>query len=378
MPKPRVVVAKSGGVDSAVTAYLLTQQEYDVEGITMRLSPPQAPGYARQNKRCCTAEDTDDARRVCRILGIPHYVMNFEKEFHTHVIKYFLDEYRRGRTPNPCLACNDKVKFQFLMNKTRALGAYKLATGHYARIDQVGERYRLLKSLDSNKDQSYVLFGLGQKELSQLLFPVGEYPKSGIRDIARRLGLPVADKPDSQDICFIPDGDYRGFVSKRVQSRPGVIVDASGRRIGEHPGIEAFTIGQRKGLGAGSGTPRYVTKIDPEENLVVVGNESDLYSAGLRASSVRYTSDTPPPDPVQVTVKIRHRAPEVEAMLVPQSQEARVWFHQPQRAVAPGQAVVFYQGEEVLGGGIIEEAFQRPAEDFGQQALESAHSTVSV
>lgn len=361
-----------------MTAYLLTQQEYDVVGITMRLSPPHAPGYARQNKRCCTAEDTDDARRVCRILGIPHYVMNFEKEFHTHVIKYFLDEYRRGRTPNPCLACNDKVKFQFLMDKTRALGAYKLATGHYARIDQVGERYRLLKSRDPAKDQSYVLFGLGQRELSRLLFPVGEYPKSGIRDIARRLRLPVADKPDSQDICFIPDGDYRGFVSKHVQSRPGAIVDVSGQKIGEHPGIEAFTIGQRKGLGAGSGTPRYVTRIDPEENLVVVGDESDLYSAGLKASSLRYTSGTPPAIPIQITVRIRHRAPEVEATLVPQGQEAEVRFHQPQRAVAPGQAVVFYQGEEVLGGGIIEEALPRPAEHSDQQALESAQSTVSV
>ncbi len=268
----------SGGVDSSVAALLLKRQGYDVVGVTMRLWSLEDPNAAPHNKRCCSVEDVDDARRVCQVIGAPHYVMNFEREFQQHVVDYFVREYDRGRTPHPCLACNDRIKFDFLLRRAMFLGAEYVATGHYARIRRGEDGFRLLTGADGSKDQSYVLFTLRQRELERLLLPVGEYPKSEVRELAAEAGLPVADKPDSQEICFIPSGDYRKFVGERVKPRAGEMVSTSGEVLGEHPGIQFFTIGQRRRLGlqGNTGVPMYVVEIDTDSNRVVLGREDDL------------------------------------------------------------------------------------------------------
>ena len=281
----RVIVAMSGGVDSSVAALLLKQQGYEVIGVTMRLWTVERDDLPRLSKRCCSVEDVDDARRVCQAIGAPHYVLNFEREFQRHVVDYFCQEYDRGRTPHPCLACNDKIKFDFLLRKAMFLEADYIATGHYARIRRNGTGLKLLKGADGKKDQSYVLFTLTQAELGRLLLPVGEYPKARIRELAAEAGLPVADKPDSQEICFIPDGDYRKFVSERTRPRPGVLVDLRGTVLGAHPGVQFFTVGQRRGLGlpGNTGSPMYVVEIDPESNRVTLGPEGVLYRADFWA-----------------------------------------------------------------------------------------------
>lgn len=272
--KKRVVVAMSGGVDSSVAAALLAQQGHEVIGVTMRLFSAPNEAVARLNKSCCSIEDVEDARSVCRKIGAKHYLLNFEEEFQKHVIDYFVGEYERGRTPHPCLACNDRLKFQFLMQRAELMDADMVATGHYARIQKDGDRYQLLAGNDPLKDQSYVLYTLSQQQLAKLFLPIGDYSKQEIRDVAREVGLSIADKPDSQDICFIPDGDYSQFIEPRLKRKsPGEIVDATGTVLGAHDGVHDFTVGQRKRIPAVNNTsrPLYVTDIDASSGRITVG-----------------------------------------------------------------------------------------------------------
>ena len=350
----KVVVAMSGGVDSSVAALLLQQQGYDVVGVTMKLYSLDHDDLPPYYRGCCTLDDVEDARMVCRSLGVPHYVLNVQDEFQTHVIDYFCAEYRRGRTPHPCIACNDKIKFNFLMTRAAALSADYVATGHYAIIRRTPQGMVLKKGLDPRKDQSYVLFGMGQRELSRTLMPVGDYPKEAVRQMALDAGFINADKQDSQDICFIPFGDYKAFLKERAAPMPGDIVDTGGAVVGRHQGIEFYTVGQRRGLGAAGGQPRYVLRVDAGTNRVVVGPEDSLYRDRMWVSRVNYIQGAPPVEPVEVGVKIRYKSEEAQAVLHPGDGGALVCFDRPQRAVTPGQAAVFYQGDTLFGGGAIE------------------------
>lgn len=346
----------SGGVDSSVAALLLHRAGWDVVGVTLKLYSLDEATLPADHQGCCTLDDVEDARSVCRRLGIPHYVLNMEREFHDRVMDYFVGEYRRGRTPHPCIACNDKIKFSQLMSRADALGAQYVATGHYARVTRTPEGATLHKGIDHTKDQSYVLFGMTQAQMARTLLPVGGYRKDEIRDMALDAGLITADKPDSQDICFIPLGDYREFLRQRSEGIPGEIVDLEGRTLGTHLGIEYYTVGQRRGLGSlpYNEEPRYVVRLDAAANRVVVGPESALYAGEAWLSGVNYVSGHPPADGTPVAVKIRYKAYEAPATLHPRPHGALVRFREPQRAVTPGQAAVFYDGDTLLGGGTIE------------------------
>ncbi len=354
MPKSRVVVAMSGGVDSSVAAGLLLEQGYEVIAVTMRLWTLEDPAAARHHKRCCSVEDTSDARAASDALGIRHYVLNFERLFGEAVVDRFVEEYARGRTPNPCLECNDRVKFRPLLEYALTLGADYLATGHYARVRKNGRGFELWQGIDPAKDQSYVLYTLGQPELERTLFPVGEYTKPQIREMARRWRLGNADKPDSADICFIPSGDYRSFLRQRVPRAPGRIVDSAGNTLGKHQGIVDYTVGQRRGLPArGGAEPLYVLEVNPEENTVVAGSNEELLAYGLLAEKLSFVSGEAPPEPLEVQARIRYRSKAMPSALLVRDGRAEVRFQEPQRAVTPGQAVVFYENERVLGGGTI-------------------------
>jgi tRNA-uridine 2-sulfurtransferase len=354
-----VLVGMSGGVDSSVTAALLHRDGYRVIGITLNVWPEGDGGAVIEREdACCALGAVEDARRVCAQLGVPHYVVNFRDVFRRHVIDNFVDEYRRGRTPNPCVRCNQFIKFDALLAKAEALGAEHVATGHYARISRTDSgRWALRKAADGRKDQSYVLYVMTQDRLARAMFPLGDLSKDETRQAATDLGLHVAGKPESMEICFVPTKNYRDYLRKEEPdaAKPGPIVDSSGRVIGMHEGVAFYTVGQRRGLGLASDRPLFVTQILAAENVLVVGDESGLYQMEALAMGVNWVSIERLDRPMRVTVKARYKAPEVPATIEPLADGVRVRFDEPQRAITPGQTIVFYDGELVVGGGTLEE-----------------------
>lgn len=346
MIRRKVAVALSGGVDSSVAAALLKEQGHEVIGVFMKLwRDPAQPNASYPGQ--------DDARAVCQVLGIPFHSLDFSSQFQREVVDYFCREYAQGRTPNPCVVCNRSVKFGLLLQAIQDLGAECLATGHYARIEAPAGNYHLLKAARPSVDQSYFLYTLKQDWLPRILFPVGEYSKAEVRRMAAERRLPAAEKPKSQDLCFVPDGRHGDFLRGRIASAPGDIVDTDGKVLGHHQGIAFYTVGQRTGLGIATGKRLFVLSLDPAGNTVVVGPEEYLQASGLKAGNLSFVC-VKPRRPLEVGAKIRFRAPEASARLKIFTEEAEVTFDQPERAITPGQAVVFYHGDVVLGGGIIE------------------------
>ncbi len=353
----KVVVGMSGGVDSSVAAYLLKEQGYDVIGVTMQIWQEEERVHQEENGGCCGLTAVDDARRVASDLDIPYYVMNFKKEFKENVIDYFIDEYLHGRTPNPCIACNRYVKWESLLKRSMDIGADYIATGHYARIEKLANgRYTLKRAAGLLKDQTYALYNLTQEQLSRTLMPVGEFTKDEVREIAEKINLRVANKPDSQDICFVPDGDYAGFIEKTLDTELpiGNFVTLDGKVLGSHKGITHYTVGQRKGLGLALGYPAFVIEIRPETNEVVIGTNEDSMSYHVRANALNFMSIEDLTEPMRVFAKIRYNHKGAWCTIKKTAEdEVLCTFEEMQRAITPGQAVVFYDGDYVLGGGTI-------------------------
>ena len=356
--KKKVVVGMSGGVDSSVAALLLKEQGYDVIGITMQIWQDEDRAFQEEQGGCCGLSAVEDAEKVARMIDIPYYVMNFKDEFKRNVMDYFVEEYLRGRTPNPCIACNRHVKWESLLRRSMEIGADYIATGHYARVEQLANgRFVIRNSVTATKDQTYALYNLTQYQLSHTLMPVGEFAKEEIREIARKNNLPIAYKPDSQDICFVPDGDYAGFIQREAPERvPGAgnFVTPDGTVLGQHLGITHYTVGQRKGLGLAMGHPVFVTEIRPELNEVVIGEAEDVFTKELSCRQINFMSVEDLTQPRRVLAKVRYAHKGQWGLLEKTGEDTlKCTFEEPVRAVTPGQAAVFYDGEYVLGGGTI-------------------------